>query len=89
MNIDTFWNMRYAGDMKAETAVRHITDDLGNDVLTPAGLDEEFEALSAVADAADAEHRTHCLLLTANCPICRALAVLDMVRQRRWQTSHN
>ena len=75
--------------MKAETAVRHITDDMGNDVVTPAGLDAEYEALCAVADAADEQHRAHCLLLTANCPICRALAALDVVRQSRWQTTHN
>jgi len=75
--------------MKTEHAIRHVTDDLGNDVVTPAVLGDEYTALCAVASAADAEHRTHCLLLTANCPICRALAALDMVRQNHWQTLHN
>jgi hypothetical protein len=34
-----------------------------------------------VAEAADEEHRAHCLLLTSNCPLCKALAELDKVRQ--------
>ena len=67
----------------------HITDDLGNDVVTPSALDEEYAALCAVADAADQEHRAHCLLLTTNCPICKALAELDGIRQREFQISHN
>jgi hypothetical protein len=69
--------------MKTEEHIAHITDDLGNDVVTPAWLDEEYDALCAVAEAADENHRVHCLLLTTNCPICQALAELDLVRQRQ------
>ena len=67
----------------------HITDDLGNDVVTPSRMDEEYDALCALADAADLEHRAHCLLLTSNCPICNALAVLDEVRRKEFQAGHN
>lgn len=67
--------------MKTDEAIRHITDDMGNDVVTPSLLEKEFDALSSVAEAADQSHRAHCLLLTINCPICKALAELDKVRQ--------
>lgn len=75
--------------MKIDQGRKHITDDLGNDVITPSELDQEYAVLCAVAEAADEEHRAHCLLLTANCPICKALAELDVVRQRQFQVSHN
>lgn len=75
--------------MKIDQGRKHITDDLGNDVVTPSDLDQEYAALCAVAEAADEEHRTHCLLLTANCPICKALAELDVIRLREFQVSHN
>jgi hypothetical protein len=71
--------------MKTDEFITHITDDMGNDVLKPLSLDHEYEALCAVADAADQEHRAHCLLLTSNCPICKALATLDEVRQAQRQ----
>lgn len=58
----------------------HITDDLGNDVVPPTQLEVEYDALCAVANAADDDHRAHCLLLTPNCPICKALAALDAIR---------
>ncbi len=75
--------------MKTDHGRIHITDDLGNDVVAPSELDEEYAALCAVAEAADQQHRDHCLLLTANCPLCRALAQLDLVRRRQFQVSHN
>jgi len=67
----------------------HITDDMGNDVVAPSQLDAEYDALSAVADAADEQHRAHCLLLTVNCPICKALAELDLVRKEQRQLQRN
>lgn len=67
----------------------HITDDMGNDVVAASQMDAEYDALCAVADAADEEHRTHCLLLTQNCPLCRALAELDQVRQSPHQSRQN
>jgi len=63
----------------------HITDDMGNDIVTASQMDAEYDALCAVAEAADAEHRTHCLLLTQNCPLCLALDQLDQVRQSECQ----
>lgn len=75
--------------MKIEQGRTHITDDQGNDVIAPSEMDQEYAALCAVADAADEEHRAHCLLLTANCPICKALSELDVIRQRQFQASHN
>ncbi|HEX9046581.1 MAG TPA: hypothetical protein VF988_06095, partial [Verrucomicrobiae bacterium] len=62
-----------------EDRLTHITDDLGNDVVNPC-RDREFDALCAVADAAEQDHREHCLLLTSNCRLCQALAELDRVR---------
>ena len=73
--------------MKTDEVITHITDDMGNDVLKPLSLDHEFEALCVVADAADQEHRMHCLLLSSNCPICKALAELDQVRTARQPSS--
>lgn len=67
----------------------HITDDLGNDVVAPSRLDEEYDALCAVADAAEQEHRAHCLQLTANCPLCQALARLDAVQREEMKAEHN
>jgi hypothetical protein len=67
----------------------HITDDLGNDVVAPSLMDEEYDALCAVAAAAEQEHRAHCLLLTSNCPICRALDTLDEARRKEFQAEHN
>jgi len=67
--------------MKTDQGRTHITDDMGNDVITPSQLDAEFDALCAVAQAADEQHRDHCLQLTSNCPICQALAELDLARQ--------
>jgi len=75
--------------MKTDEAIRHITDDMGNDVVTPSQFNQEFDALCAVAEAADEEHRAHCLLLTINCPICKALAELDLVRQSQSEVCHN
>ena len=75
--------------MKTAEPISHVTDDLGNDVETPSPLDQEFAALCAVADAADEDHRAHCLLLTLNCPICKALAQLDIVRQHQRHVSQN
>jgi len=75
--------------MKTDPCRTHVTDDLGNDVVTPSEFDHEYAALCAVAEAADQAHRAHCLLLTSNCPICRALAELDVARQHRLQVSHN
>lgn len=77
------------GRMKIEHHLRHITDDQGNDVETPSVLDEEYDALCAVAKAADEEHRAHCLLLTTNCPLCQALAELDVVQQKQFKVSRN
>ena len=77
------------GMMKTETAILHITDDMGNDVATPSRLDEEYDALCAVAEAADQDHRANCRLLTMNCPICKALANLDQVRQHQCQAARN
>jgi len=67
----------------------HVTDDLGNDVVTPSQSDAEFDALCAVADAADDQHRAHCLQLTVNCPICKALAALDDIRLKQRSLHHN
>jgi hypothetical protein len=75
--------------MKRANLQTHITDDQGNDVVAPSLLDNEYEALNAVAKAADEEHRAHCLLLTSNCPICRALAALDSVRGQKSKVGHN
>ena len=75
--------------MKTNEVITHITDDLGNDVVTPRELDDEYGALCAVAEAADESHRAHCLLLTTNCPICKALAALDIVHQHLCHIGRN
>ena len=75
--------------MKSVIGRTHITDDMGNDVVTRSPEDEEFAALCAVADAAEAEHRSHCLMLTSNCALCQALAELDEARQQQHQLHHN
>ena len=75
--------------MNAEEIVAHLTDDMGNDVVQPVELDEEYRVLCAVADAADEQHRAHCLLRTVNCPICKALADLDLVRQKHGPLHRN
>jgi len=75
--------------MKIAQGRTHITDDQGNDVVTPTPLDTEYDALCAVAEAAEDEHRAHCLLLTPNCPICKALAALDVIRQSLGQNQRN
>ena len=75
--------------MRTDEIITHITDDLGNNVVTPLHLDEEFDALCVVAEAAEADHRAHCLLLTNNCPLCRALAELDIVRQGQRKLERN
>jgi hypothetical protein len=75
--------------MKTDEVITHITDDMGNDVVTPFQLDKEYDALCAVAEAAEQDHRAHCLLLTIDCPICKALAELDMVRRQQCDVSHN
>jgi hypothetical protein len=75
--------------MKTTEPISHVTDDLGNDVLTPSQLNEEYAALCAVAEAADQDHRAHCLLPTINCAICKALADLDVARHHEWQARHN
>jgi hypothetical protein len=54
---------------------------MGNDVVPSSRIEDEYAALCAVAEAADEEHRTHCLLLTSTCPLCHALAALDEIRQ--------
>jgi hypothetical protein len=71
--------------MKSDQIISHITDDMGNDVLLPMSLDHEYDALCAVAQAAELEHRAHCLLLSKNCPICKALANLDEIRLAQHQ----
>ena len=81
--------MVYSGGMNVMHGRTHITDDMGNDVVTASQMDAEYDALCAVAEAADEEHRTHCLLLTQNCPICRALDELDQVRQSHRQSQRN
>ena len=63
------------GLMKTDERLIHITDDMGNDVVTPTWVDKEYESLCAVAEAAEQEHRAHCLLLTSNCPLCQALTL--------------
>ena len=75
--------------MKTDEVITHITDDMGNDVVTPLQLDGEFDALCAVAAAADEAHRAHCLLLTNSCPLCKALAELDMIRLARRKFDRN
>lgn len=75
--------------MKTAIGRTHVTDDMGNDVVTPSQFDVEYAALNAVAEAAEAEHRAHCLLLTNNCPICHALAELDEVRSEQRQGHQN
>ncbi len=75
--------------MRTNEVISHITDDMGNDVVTPLQLDEEYDALRAVAEAADEEHRAHCLLLTNNCPLCKALAELDFVRKCQRKLDRN
>ena len=67
----------------------HHPDDMGNDVIAPSQMDAEYDTLCAVADAAEDQHRAHCLLLTVNCPICKALAALDKIRQERRSLRHN
>jgi hypothetical protein len=71
--------------MKTAQIRTHITDDLGNDVVAPSQMDEEYDALCAVAEAAEQEHRAHCRQLTTNCPICQALAELDRVQRQQQQ----
>lgn len=75
--------------MKTAIGRTHITDDMGNDVVTLSQSDEEYAALCAVAEVADEEHRAHCLLLTNSCPLCQALAELDQVRQEQHQAHQN
>ena len=67
--------------MKRNEFIKHVTDDMGNDVVEPLELNPEFAALCAVAKAAE-EHHAHCDLLPAQCRICQALAELAQVRQR-------
>lgn len=62
--------------MNRNVEITHITDDMGNE------LDAEFAALCAVAKAAG-EHHRHCDRLPANCPIGKALAELERIRQRQ------
>ena len=81
--------MLYAEDMNTTHGRTHITDDMGNDIVTASQMDAEYDALCAVAEAADAEHRTHCLLLTQNCPLCLALDELDHIRQSQQQSQRN
>jgi hypothetical protein len=52
-------------------------------------MDREYDALCAVADAAEEAHRAHCLQLTKNCPICKALADLDVIRKEEFLAEHN
>lgn len=75
--------------MKTAEGRTHVTDDTGNDIIVPTQYDTEYDALCAVADAADDEHRAHCLQLTVNCPICKALANLDLVRKQQLQARRN
>lgn len=75
--------------MKVDAGRIHITDDLGNDVVPPSEEDNEYQALCAVADAAEEQHRSHCLLLTVNCPICKALAELDAIRRQKARSHRN
>ena len=75
--------------MKTDEVISHITDDMGNDVVTPLQLDAEYDVLCAVAEAADEDHRAHCLLLTNNCPLCKALAELDFVRKGQRKLDRN
>jgi hypothetical protein len=75
--------------MKTDEVISHITDDMGNDVVTPLQLDAEYDVLCAVAEAADEDHRAHCLLLTNNCPLCKALAELDFVRRGQRKLDRN
>lgn len=67
----------------------HITADTGNHAAASSPSDNEYAALCAVAEAADNEHRTHCLLLTTTCPLCHALAALDEIRQAQQQSRSN
>jgi hypothetical protein len=67
----------------------HITDDMGNDVVPASWQNREYDALCALASAADDHHRSHCLLLTTNCPICKALAQLDLIRSELARVKHN
>lgn len=67
----------------------HITDDMGNDVIPSSPQDDEYAALCAVAEAAEQQHRAHCLLPTPNCPLCSALAALDSVEQRLCAAQRN
>lgn len=71
--------------MKTDAGRTHITDDQGNNVVTVSPRDKEYDALCAVAEAADQTHRSRCLLPTVNCPICKTLADLDAVRQHKVQ----
>lgn len=75
--------------MKVDAGRIHVTDDLGNDVVPTSQDDREFQALCAVAEAAESEHRAHCLLLTANCPLCKALDALDIIQRQKYQAEHN
>jgi hypothetical protein len=75
--------------MKTAIGRTHITDDMGNDVVTVSPSDTEYSALLAVAEAAEQEHRAHCLLLTETCPLCQALAELDEIRQEQVQPHRN
>ncbi|MGA2247672.1 MAG: hypothetical protein ABSH48_22020 [Verrucomicrobiota bacterium] len=75
--------------MKAAPGRTHITDDMGNDVVTSSQFDAEYAALNAVAETAEQEHRAHCLLLTHNCPLCQVLAELDEVRNEQHQAHRN
>ncbi len=87
--VDTSREGARLGIMRTEGIINHITDDLGNDVVTRGEADPEYAALCAVADAAEEGHRAHCLLLTSNCAICQALAELDIVRQNQHRLAHN
>lgn len=75
--------------MKVDAGRIHVTDDLGNDVVPPSQDDREFQALCAVAEAAESEHREHCRLPTANCPLCQALDALDKILRQKYQVGHN
>jgi len=89
ITIDTSRKWVNLKGMKRHEVISHITDDMGNDVVTPLRLDQEYDALCAVAEAADEDHRAHCLLLTNNCPICKALAELDLVRKSQRKFERN
>ena len=74
--------------MKTAIVPTGITTNLYPTPSTPLA-EQKHAALCADVESAYQKHRDHCLLLTVNCPICKALADLDAMLHRQYHTYRN